>query len=50
MTTRQLLRSVAAFAAGGAVLAVATAAGTMPNDPTTSDPQTVTGTLMPDEA
>lgn len=48
MTTRQLLRSVAAFAAGGAVLAVAAAAG-MPDDPTTiTDPQTISGKLMPD--
>ncbi len=53
MTPRQLLRSVAAFAAGGAILAVAAAAGTAP-DPDAAPgnaegmPRTVTGTLMPD--
>lgn len=53
MTTRQLLRSVAAFAAGGSILAVAAAAGTRPQDaPADPTPQTpeevVTGRLMPD--
>lgn len=58
MTTRQLLRSVAAFAAGGAVLAVAAAAGIQPEDPAfipvqTNDPNAdtsgvVTGRILQD--